>query len=270
VLARPESIAFLRRRIGAADPAGLDAVADLLGDLPLALEEAAAYIERAQVGVQDYLKLLQDRSRELFALHGPATEEDADCRRVGTVWSLSLDRVRREEPAAEALLNLCAFLAPDLPRNFPTESPEVLPADLGAAVADSLAYNRILVAIGRYSLVTLTPTTASMHRLVQAVIQARLDPADERAWAEVAVARRHRGRPRRATRREHRARGTRRPRTKHRSRARVRFAPRPARPGSSSPTAAGYDRRSGKLGATPTRHDDCPQGDPRARQDTRF
>ena len=82
---------------------------------------------------------------------------------------------------------LCAFLAPDLPRNFPTESPEVLPADLGAAVADSLAYNRILVAIGRYSLVTLTPTTVSLHRLVQAVIQAQLDQETERAWAEVAV-----------------------------------------------------------------------------------
>ncbi len=70
----------------------------------------------------------------------------------------------------------------------------------------------------------------------------------------------HRGRPRRAIRREHRARG-------HGGHARstaaeheARFTPRPARPGSSSPTAAGYDRRSGRLGATPTRHDDCPQG----------
>ena len=72
VLARSESVAFLQRRIGD-DPARLDAVADLLGDLPLALEEAAAYLEEAQVGVQDYLTLLQQRFRELFALHGPTT-----------------------------------------------------------------------------------------------------------------------------------------------------------------------------------------------------
>src|SRR5664280_761422 len=153
------------------DPAGFDAVADLLGDLPLALEEAAAYLDEAQVGVRDYLRLLQYRSRELFALHGPAAEQDADHRRVGTVWSLSLDRVRQDEPLAEALLNLCAFLAPDLPRDLPTEAPEVLPADLSAAVADPLVYNRILTAIGRYSLATLTPSTAGLPRLVQAGIQ---------------------------------------------------------------------------------------------------
>ena len=187
VLTRPESVAFLQHRVGADDPAGFDAVADLLGDLPLALEEAAAYLEEAQVGVQDYLTLLKGRSRELFALHGPATDQEADHRRVGTVWSLSLDRVRREEPAAEALLNLCAFLAPDLPRGLPTESPEVLPGDLRAAVADPLAYNRILTAMGRYSLAALTPTTAGLHRLVQAVIRARLDQDTERVWAVTAV-----------------------------------------------------------------------------------
>src|SRR5664280_2727547 len=71
VLTRPESVAFLHHRVGADDPAGLDAIADLLGDLPLALEEAAAYLEETQIGVQHYLTLLHHRSRELFALHGP-------------------------------------------------------------------------------------------------------------------------------------------------------------------------------------------------------
>ena len=187
VLSRPESVAFLQRRIGADDPAGWDAVADLLGDLPLALEEAAAYLEETQDSVRHYLQLMRDRSRELFALDLSAADEHDDRRRVGTVWSLSLDRVRQDEPAAEALLNLCAFLAPDMPRDFPTEAPEVLPADLGAAVADPLAYNRILAAAGRYSLATVTPATASLHRLVQAVIQARLDQEGERAWTETAV-----------------------------------------------------------------------------------
>ena len=98
------------------------------------------------------------------------------------MWSLSLDRVRQAEPAAEALLNLCAFLAPDLPRDLPTAAPEVLPGDVEAAVTDRLVYNRILAAIGRYSLATVTPTTVGMHRLVRAVILARLDQETER-WA---------------------------------------------------------------------------------------
>ena len=54
-------------------------------------------------------------------------------------------------------------------------------------VADPLAYNRILAVIGRYSLATVTPTTVGLHRLVQAVIQARLGQDAERAWAETAV-----------------------------------------------------------------------------------
>jgi tetratricopeptide (TPR) repeat protein len=104
------------------------------------------------------------------------------------VWSVSLDRVRTEAPAAEALLNLCAFLAPEgVPRGLPTERPELLPDQLATAVGDGLSYNRVLAAVGRYSLAAVTPVTIALHRLVQAVIQARLTPSDERLWAEIAV-----------------------------------------------------------------------------------
>ena len=104
------------------------------------------------------------------------------------VWSVSLERVHIQAPAAEALLCLCAFLAPDIPRKLPTEQPQVLPADLAAVVGDRLAYNRTLAAIGRYSLATVTADTIGLHRLVQAVIQARLGEAGERQWARTAVA----------------------------------------------------------------------------------
>jgi hypothetical protein len=68
---------------------------------------------------------------------------------VATTWSLSLDRVHREAPAAEALLSLCAFLAPDIPRDLPCEQPHVLPNELAVAVRDPLAYNRMLAVVGR-------------------------------------------------------------------------------------------------------------------------
>jgi len=187
VLARHESIEFLRRRTGATDQAVLDALAGELGDLPLALEEAAAYLEETQVSLDDYLGLVRDRSRELFGLDHPAEDEHGDQRRVATVWSVSLDRVQQEAPAAEALLCLCAFLAPDIPRGLPTEQPQVLPEELAQAVSDPLLYNRMLAAVGRYSLASVSPTALGVHRLVQAVIQARLGEDGERGWAEVAV-----------------------------------------------------------------------------------
>lgn len=41
--------------------------------------------------------------------------------------------------------------------------------------------------IGRYSLATVTPSIVTVHRLVQAVIQTRLDRSDQLRWAESAV-----------------------------------------------------------------------------------
>jgi tetratricopeptide (TPR) repeat protein len=188
VLAREEAVALLAKRTGATDQAVLDAVAGELGDLPLALDEAAAYLEETGVGLDDYLELLHERGRELFDLDQPIDDVQADQRRVATIWSLSLERVHQQAPAAEALLRLCAFLAPDdIPRELPRVHPEVLPDELAGVVGDELAYNRLLAAAGRFSLATVTPTSLRVHRLVQAVLQARLGPDGERAWAAAAV-----------------------------------------------------------------------------------
>jgi tetratricopeptide (TPR) repeat protein len=187
VLRRDEAIAFLARRTGLDDQAALDRLADALGDLPLALEEAAAYLDQTQVGLEEYLELVADRARELFDLDEAAGQAHPDQRRVATIWSVSLDRVRAEVPAAEALLALCAFLAPDIPRELLREQPDVLPEQLAEAVSDPLAYNRTLAEIGRYSLASVTPTALGVHRLVQAVIRVRLGSEGEEEWTEITV-----------------------------------------------------------------------------------
>jgi tetratricopeptide (TPR) repeat protein len=183
VLARHEAVAFLRRRTGTQDEQVAAALAEALGDLPLALAEAAAYIEETQIGMEEYLGLVRDRSVELFALRHPAGSHQ----RVATVWSLSLERVWEEAPAAVALLELCAFLAPeDIPRNLPREHLEVLPEKLRQLAGDALAYNNALRVLSRYSMVTLTPAAVSLHRLVQAVIHMRMG-LDEGQFAQAAV-----------------------------------------------------------------------------------
>src|SRR3954454_22199347 len=187
VLPRTQSIEFLRRRTGATDMAALDALAGLVGDLPLALEEAAAYLEETRDGLEDYVHLVRERARELFGQTMPGEDELGDHARVATVWSVSLARIHADAPAAEALLNLCAFLAPDVPRGLPAEHPRVLPAELAAVVSDRLRYNRTLAAIGRYSLATVSRAGIGLHRLVQTVIQARLPAEDERIWIDAAV-----------------------------------------------------------------------------------
>jgi tetratricopeptide (TPR) repeat protein len=184
VLSRQESVALLRKGTGDKDEASARAIAELLGDLPLALEEAAAYVEETQVGLDEYLELARDRTVELLGLDHPTGEEQ----RVATTWSVTLDRIRVEVPAAEALLELCAFLAPeDIPRDLPPRDSERLPSLLAHAVNDPLAYNQAVRALGRYSLMQVERGALGVHPMVQAVVRARIPSTAARRWAEAAV-----------------------------------------------------------------------------------
>jgi hypothetical protein len=76
VLPPAEAVGFLRARTGGDDPVA-DELAEALGDLPLALEQAAAYLEQTQTSLGDYLGLLHERTGELLGLgeltHHPDT-----------------------------------------------------------------------------------------------------------------------------------------------------------------------------------------------------
>ena len=189
VLTRDESVAFLRKRTDAADDQQLDRLAELLGDLPIALEEAAAYLEETREDVKAYGDLVEERAEELFGLDAANSEIPADQRRVATVWSVSLERLRSEAPTAEALLNICAFVAPDdIPRSLFRDQADKLPEPLAAAARDRIAYNRMLAAIARYSMASVTSEALDVHRLVQSVIRARLSEREEVAALATAVA----------------------------------------------------------------------------------
>jgi tetratricopeptide (TPR) repeat protein len=175
VLPRDDAIAFLqlRARIGKDDA---DRLAEALGDLPLALEQAAAYLAQTHTPVDEYQELLRTRARELFALGHPATSEQT----IATIWTVSLQSLRNEAPPAEDLLRLCAFLAPeDIPRRLFSDHPDGLPTRLSKAVRDRLAYQQALGALSRYSMATVADDAINVHRLVQAVVRVQLGPAKQ-------------------------------------------------------------------------------------------
>ncbi len=175
VLPRSQAVAFLRQRGGLEEQAAA-LLADALGDLPLALEQAAAYLEATSTAPAEYLGLLRERAGELYALGVPSNSEQT----IATTWTVSLRRATSESSAAQELLTLCAFLAPDsIPRSLLTDHPEVLPEPLAAAVRDRVGFQQALGALRRYSLAAITDQAVSVHRLVQAVTRHAL-PADER------------------------------------------------------------------------------------------
>jgi NB-ARC domain len=85
VLPRTEAVAFLQHRLGRDDP-DFNRLAEALGDLPLALEQAAAYLEETATTSADYPVLLATHARRLFALGRPTTTEQT----IATIWSVSL------------------------------------------------------------------------------------------------------------------------------------------------------------------------------------
>jgi tetratricopeptide (TPR) repeat protein len=183
VLPRAEAVAFLQARTGAGDVATGE-LAEALGDLPLALEQAAAYLEQTRTSARDYLRLLGERAEELLRLGELAYHPDT----VATTWTLSLARAQAEAPAAQDLLALCAFLAPDdIPRTLPADHAGLLPEELRRAAGDRLTYDRLLSALGRYSLVTPSQDSLVLHRLVQTWVRDTLDQQTQQDWAVVAV-----------------------------------------------------------------------------------
>ena len=109
-LDREAAADFLLERTGrdAGDRDAARALAAALGDLPLALEQAAAWIARRHGCFEDY-------RRQLTEARGPVLDRWVEGatqypKSVAQTWLVNMGQVR---PLARALLRMAAFLAPD-------------------------------------------------------------------------------------------------------------------------------------------------------------
>ena len=182
---RNESVAFLHRRTKFEDRSDAESVAETLGDLPLALEQAAAYIDGTGIRYDDYLNLYRTRRRDLWDEQNPPVGYPDT---VVTTWSLAIEKVQEEAPAGAMILNCCAYLAPDnIPRSLIHGACDYLPPDIYDLINDTIAFNKGLKELNQYSLVTAQTNTLSVHRLVQAVVRDRLRTDERELWSQAAV-----------------------------------------------------------------------------------
>ncbi len=183
---REESKAFLAKRTKRDDPDGANAIADALGDLPLALAQAAAYMEATGESYAGYLNLFQKRHEKLWEQETEPLDYPAT---VATTWTLSMEKAEAAAPGAEALMQLCAFLAPDdIPRAMLCDHRDEVPEPLQALLGDTLALNKVLAALRQYSLLEVHDDAFNMHRLVQAVVRGRFDDDERKKWCAAATA----------------------------------------------------------------------------------
>lgn len=185
VLKREESVDFLLKRTGYTDADAAGALAEALGDLPLALEQAGAYMEVKGRTLLDYLNLFTVHKNKLLNRARPSTDYPDT---VATTWELAFDEILQISAPGADLLNLCAFLAPDdIPIELLNSGVQFLPESLAAVAADPLTFDDAVDPLRRYSLIEITAETISVHRLVQAVTRDRLDGDEKKKWAEAAI-----------------------------------------------------------------------------------
>ncbi len=184
---------FLVNRTGDPDRAAARELAAELGGLPLALEQAAAYMQATGITLARYLPMFQDRQADLLA-RGEVSGHPAD---VAATLGLALSRLAGEAPAAAGLVRLLAFLAPEpvpLALLFAgTQAAGLLGTEVAAAVGpllgDLVAAGDAIIALRRYSL--LTPAGDGLvlvHRLVQAITRAQLTAEAAGQWEQAAAA----------------------------------------------------------------------------------
>ena len=185
VLARAESVAILQTRVTALSGTDAGKLAAELGDLPLAIAQAAGFMADTGMTADEYLVLLRTRAGQLLAQGTPGSYP----RSLAAATGLAADLLSRQDPAAAELASVCAFLAPDpIPENLFTAAVSVLPGELAARAADPLAWRQTLAHMTRHSLARIDNRGLQIHRLTQAILRDRLTPAQATATRKHAEA----------------------------------------------------------------------------------
>ncbi|MDW6059765.1 hypothetical protein SAZ11_19390 [Streptomyces sp. FXJ1.4098] len=160
----PEAaVDVLREITSSADTAELGCLAEELGYLPLALQQAGAYLAQTRTAPGDYLDQLRDDPAGALAAAAPG---DPQQRTIAQLWSVTLSAVETADSFAVGLLRILAYGAPDpLPRAVLDITPEL-----------RRAFDHALGVLAAYSMITLTESTVTVHRLVQTVVRATTPP----------------------------------------------------------------------------------------------
>jgi hypothetical protein len=175
VFRREESMAHLRGRVTGIRAEEANGVASMLGDLPIAVAAAAAWLADTATPVAAYLSEL-----ERLGAYDPAVEQ---------TWNLALNNLQESSPAAYRLLQLCSVMGPEIHTDliYSDMMAEAL-TDFDPSVIDRYVRGRMVQRINKLSLlkVDIANSQLLVHRVLQSVVRARMTD-DERRAARHAV-----------------------------------------------------------------------------------
>jgi tetratricopeptide (TPR) repeat protein len=153
----------------------------LLDGLPLALDQAGAYIEKTRKSLSEYI--------QNYCVHLDARGHNPQRRSPKTVmatFSLCFEQIKQRNLTALDILHLCAFLnAEAIPeRLFVVRIPEV------GSLLQSLSDDQLeeaLEDLQRYSLISRDDGAFRIHRLVQIALKNEMKEDEKRQWEKRVV-----------------------------------------------------------------------------------
>lgn len=149
-----------------------------LGGLPLALDQAGAYIEETGVSLTDYVQLYHKERRSLLNRRGSSESNYGEPpEAVVTTVELSFTKACEQYPLVADILHFCAFIEP-------YDIPEEVLRRVDGSTFDALSLNEAIFALQRYSLIkrNAEEKTLSMHVLVRDVLLDSMSPDLRKQW----------------------------------------------------------------------------------------
>jgi len=163
-------------------------VSEEVDGLPLALDQAGAYIAEHRYSLSAYLDLYRVQHVEFLRRRGNAIFGHPAS--VYVTFELCFERIKQNNQAAAELLRFCAYLHPDtvLEDMIVTGASKLGPL-LGPVASYRIQLNDAIDELLKYSLMrrNIDGKTLNMHRLVQAVILDKMGKQDQQQLAERVV-----------------------------------------------------------------------------------
>jgi tetratricopeptide (TPR) repeat protein len=191
-LTREEATQFLLQRTdGERTPAENDAeqagrLAEILDGLPLALEQAAAFIGHHQTTFARYLEDWEREREKVLEWHDAAVMDYPAS--VAATWQKTFSQLC---PEGAAILRLSSFLAPEpIPEEMFEkgkekfeEAAKALAEETGQQMTERTARDAFSDLAG-FSMITRSAGNFTVHRVVQEVLRTRIPEGHRREWIE--------------------------------------------------------------------------------------
>ena len=145
-------------------------IVDELGMLPLAIKQAAAYINTV---TGDLSFFLEEYRKNRAGVHDWPTENPQYPFNVASTWSMSFDILRHSHPPAARLLQLFSYMNPDgIQFDFLLAGAGALEDDLKRIVSSENGMAKSLLELEKFSFINWDRPhrLISIHRLVQMVV----------------------------------------------------------------------------------------------------